>query len=514
MNRAEPIATRAGETIAGPLSASEVRRAPSHLLPLAAGFLIILLIGGISLFLVREGREENARVTHTLQVLAALAELDQAITEANSTQRGWILTRSDIFRDRFNNAYRAVPPALAEAQTLVADNPEQTRRADRLATQVADRLAEIDRVNLLVLRGDLASAIGRTLEARAQTDDIRQTLGALQAAEETLLATRQRAAERTSAFLVFTNLAGLVAIILIAASTLRALRREANQLRLANAAVEELNRELEGRVAARTADLEEANAEIQRFAYIVSHDLRSPLVNVMGFTAELEESAAAAARLVGRTEAAVPGLIAREDRELLVEDFPESLRFIRSSTARMDGLIRAILQLSREGRRTLSPERVELGMLMEELAASLQQQTETADAAIEIGTLPAIECDRVALEQIFGNLLDNAIKYLRPGIPGEIRVSAEETGPFVRVTVADNGRGIAAEDQERVFDLFRRAGAQDRPGEGLGLAHVRALTRRLGGSIRLESTPGMGSRFIVALPRHMRGTDMQAGVLA
>ncbi|MFN3592639.1 MAG: CHASE3 domain-containing protein, partial [Thermaurantiacus sp.] len=337
MNRAEPFAeARAGDRIAGPFSLPGGGRAPAQLLPLGAGFLIILLIVGIGLLLVREGQQENARVTHTLQVLGALATLDQAITETNSTQRGWILTRSDIFRDRFNNAYREVNPSLEQVRALVTDNPDQARRGERLATQVSERMAEIDRVNLLVLRGDLAGAIARTLEARAQTDEIRQTLGAMQAAEETLLSTRQRAAERAGVFLVVTNLAGLVAILLIAASTLRALRREAAQLRHANAEVAELNEQLENRVATRTSDLEEANAEIQRFAYIVSHDLHSPLVNVMSFTSELEESAAAARRLVDRADAAVPGLVSPDDRALLLEDFPESLRCIRTSTARMD----------------------------------------------------------------------------------------------------------------------------------------------------------------------------------
>lgn len=515
MNRADPVVPhRAGDPIAGPVSLRPARAPARQILPLGVGFFIILLLAGISQFLVTEGRKETARVTQTLEIMGAIAALDQVVTEANSTQRGWILTRSDIFRDRFNVAYREIRPALARLEALVADSPAQRERARRLREQVDERMEEIDRVNLLVIAGDLAGAIERTLEARAQTDDIRVTLGAMRASEEALLATRQRAAERTGLFLVIANLSGLVAIVIIAISTIRTLRREADRLREANAEIEDLNQDLEARVAERTADLEDANAEIQRFAYIVSHDLRSPLVNVMGFTSELEESAAAAERLVARTEAAVPGLVSAEDRSLLVEEFPESLRFIRASTSRMDGLIRAILQLSREGRRVLSPESVELGSLMDELVASLQQQADAANAKIEIGPLPAIECDRLALEQIFGNLLDNAIKYLRPRVPGIIRVSAEETGPFVRVTVADNGRGIAPEDQERVFDLFRRAGAQDRPGEGLGLAHVRALTRRLGGSIRLESTPGEGSRFTVSLPRRPRGTDLTAGVLA
>ena len=100
-----------------------------------------------------------------------------------------------------------------------------------------------------------------------------------------------------------------------------------------------------------------------------------------------------------------------------------------------------------------------------------------------------------------GNLLDNAVKYLDPSRPGLVRVTAETRGSRVAVHVADNGRGIAPQDHARVFELFRRAGAQDRPGEGIGLAHVKAMARALGGRVTLRSAPGEGSTFTVILPQ-------------
>jgi signal transduction histidine kinase len=92
-------------------------------------------------------------------------------------------------------------------------------------------------------------------------------------------------------------------------------------------------------------------------------------------------------------------------------------------------------------------------------------------------------------------------------VEGRISVTAEDLPRRVSIKVADNGRGIDAQDSERVFDLFRRAGVQDRPGEGIGLAHVRTLVRRVGGTIRLESTPGEGSTFIVTLPKIWAGMN-------
>ena len=119
-----------------------------------------------------------------------------------------------------------------------------------------------------------------------------------------------------------------------------------------------------------------------------------------------------------------------------------------------------------------------------------------------------ITSDRVALDQVFGNLIDNAAKYLDPKRPGRIDITARQIGNRVVVSVTDNGRGIAPQDHERVFELFRRSGVQDRPGEGIGLAHTRTLIRRLGGQITLTSRLGEGTTFNVELPLELEGVGI------
>jgi signal transduction histidine kinase len=250
----------------------------------------------------------------------------------------------------------------------------------------------------------------------------------------------------------------------------------------------------------REDDLREANGELQRFAYIVSHDLRSPLVNIMGFTTELE---ALRLDLFGRIEELRTKAAEAEsakDTEL-GQDFDEAIGFIKASISKMDRLINAILNLSRAGRREFNPERIDMDALIASIRASLATQAEAADAIITAKPLPSIVSDRLALEQIFSNLVDNALKYLRQGVPGRIEIIGRARGTTLVYEVRDNGRGIETKDVDRVFDLFRRSGVQDRPGEGIGLAHVRALVRRLGGTISLTSTPGEGSVFTVTLPR-------------
>ncbi|RYZ66824.1 MAG: HAMP domain-containing histidine kinase, partial [Proteobacteria bacterium] len=258
----------------------------------------------------------------------------------------------------------------------------------------------------------------------------------------------------------------------------------------------------------RTSDLLEANNEIQSFAYIVSHDLRSPLVNIMGFTSELES-------LRQDVFARLTAAVGPEDqaRKTLAQDFDEAFGFIKTSTGKMDRLINAILKLARQGRRKLTPVAVDVEALNKNIAATLQHQLVETGSTIDVQPMPSIESDQLALEQIFTNLLDNAVKYLRPEEPGRIVVRAVESTGFITYEVEDNGRGIDEKDRGRVFELFRRSGKQDRPGEGIGLAHVRSMVRRLGGTITLDSKFGQGTVIKVTLPRQLVVDDQpMAGI--
>jgi signal transduction histidine kinase len=246
--------------------------------------------------------------------------------------------------------------------------------------------------------------------------------------------------------------------------------------------------------------LRDANDEIQRFAHVVSHDLRSPLVNIMGFASELDVWS----KQIFERLAALREQSGEQDDtgdEALHADVQEALSFIKSSVGKMDRLIAALLTLSREGQRPFQPQLIDMSQLLRSTLEAMAYQTQAVDAHISIGTLPSITSDRLALEQVFSNLMDNAVKYLRVGVPGSIAVQANEVNGAIIYEVRDNGRGIDAKDRERIFDLFRRSGVQDRPGDGIGLAHARTLVRRLGGSINVEGAPDQGTVFKVTLPK-------------
>jgi len=253
--------------------------------------------------------------------------------------------------------------------------------------------------------------------------------------------------------------------------------------------------ELERRVQERTAALQEANDDIRRFAYIVSHDLRAPLINLHGFAGELRDACTV---LTAALPAVIPHLEGHQGTEVtraLEADIPEALGFIETAVTRMDRLIEALLQLSRLGRRELQREPIATAALVHETLRTLAHQMAQQQVQVSVGALPVVYADRLALAQIFGNLLANAVAYRAPGRSGTIAITAEQRPGVTVFAVRDNGRGIAADDIPRVFEPFRRVGRQDAPGEGMGLAYVRTLVRRHGGDITCQSTLGAGTTF-------------------
>lgn len=280
------------------------------------------------------------------------------------------------------------------------------------------------------------------------------------------------------------------------------------ELEFAREALIATNMDLETTVARRTLQLRDSIQEAQRFVYVASHDLRAPLVNIVGFTGELATALQRLKDFVASQEEAGIQSVPSDVTTAIREDIPEALDFIRASTSRMDRLINAILRLAREERRTLTPEIVPLDALLHAVADGLKSQLNTAGAELVIESpLPEIVGDRLSIEQVVANLIENAVKYLDPARPGHILVRGRDRGTRIELEVTDNGRGIDPRDHERIFELFRRAGQQDTDGEGIGLAHVRALVRRMDGSIAVVSRLGEGAKFTVDLPKNLVVTE-------
>jgi signal transduction histidine kinase len=426
------------------------------------------------------------------------------VQDAETGQRGYLLTLDDAYLQPYRDATGRLGDALERLAGTTAAQPEYAETVAVLEVKIAEKLAELDRTIELARAGNVAEALAivRSDSGKAMTDGIRTIADRLIAAVDKVVVLRAARTRSSAATLSWILLGGGAVILLVVGGTAWTAWRYTTQLERAQRELTALNATLEERVRQRAGALARANDEIQRFAYIVSHDLRSPLVNIMGFTSELETGLATVRAHIGDLPDDLPAV--QEVKYAIESDMPEAIAFIRASTGRMDGLINAVLKMSREGRRQLTAQDIDMRALLEAAADSVRHQVAGAGGEIHVETpLPAIRSDRVALEQIFGNLIDNAVKYLDEGRPPKIVVRGRPIRTGVEFEVEDNGRGIAAEDHERIFELFRRSGAQDKPGEGIGLSHVRALARRLGGDITLQSDLGKGTTFRVSLPENM-----------
>jgi PAS domain S-box-containing protein len=244
------------------------------------------------------------------------------------------------------------------------------------------------------------------------------------------------------------------------------------------------------------------NKELESFTYIASHDLRAPLVNLKGFASEMQYSMDEVVKIVDEHAAAFEAKPKEALRKALKEDIPESLHYITSSVDKMDALTTAILDLSRIGRRVLKIEDIKVDKLVERCLHTLAYEITNQNIDVRVGALPEIKADYLALEQIFSNILDNAVKYLDPARPGIITIEGATHDNETIFTVKDNGRGIDVHDMQKVFDMFRRAGNSGGVrGSGMGMAYVKATVQRLGGRIWVESVPGQGTAFHFAIPR-------------
>ena len=470
---------------------------------LVTGIVALALLVTVGGLLYGRNRTEIAWVDHTSTAIGKVSALATEIERLETARRGYLISPRDSYWRTYVDSRAQIAPRAEDLAEFTSDNPRQAKNLAALAALLDAKYAQLRATIELAHDGDPEKARANFLAMQEQnvTQQLRAILRAMGGEEERLLAERRRASNATSLQLLLTTVVVAVLLAGLSIGAMVLMRRYAEALNRSRLALRNMNEGLEEAVRDRTADLIRANEEIQRFAYIVSHDLRSPLVNVMGFTSELEASAKPLAALLAAAEQKAPGIVTADARLAVLDDIPEAIGFIRTSTRKMDRLITAILELSRQGRRTLAPERLDMTVLAQGVVDNLEQLARDKGAQVTVeGSLPSLSSDRLAIEQIMSNLVENAIKYLAPGRPGRVVVRGGASGGRAVFEVEDNGRGVDPRDHERIFELFRRSGPQDTAGEGIGLAHVRALVYRLGGTITCLSELGRGSTFRVSLP--------------
>jgi signal transduction histidine kinase len=487
----------------------------SSFLMMIAAIALLLAIVGSALILISDTRHSFNVLVNERSVRSAAADLFSLVQDAESGQRGYLLTGNSKFLDPYNEATTQVSTAVENLVSLTAQRPNYKALVDPIVSQVQLKLDEMSSTLKLAHEGKAADAMGIVRDGFGQNvmNTLRTQLQAIIDLADANIQYNIQEQISGSDRMKWIMIGAAVAIIIIMGISVWIIRQYILSINAASQEVQRFNAALEMRVAERTEDLVRANQEVQRFAYIVTHDLRAPLVNIMGFTTELENSLTMMKNYVLADGSPLSDDDISRAREAAAEDVPEALAFIRSSTSKMDSLINAILKISRDGRRQLKPEMIDIRAIAENSINSLKHLIDAADGEVDISPSPlhAVN-DRLSLEQIFTNLVDNAIKYRSPERPLRIKVTTRRTGNFIEAVFEDNGRGISAADHERVFELFRRAGQQNQTGDGIGLAHVRSLARNLGGDISVRSELGKGSAFTLRVPADLSVVLRRVGV--
>ena len=460
----------------------------------------------LSIFLGTQSDRAIQQLKQAEQTKLLATDMLLILRRAESSQRGYFLTGETIYLKGYRAGLTDLPVAMARLEAAVAGEPVQRARVARIRShfdakrqEMASTLKALDAGNrsaaLAIVKSDAGFA-----HMDAITDDV---------ANIVKFEMNNRSHKKSYYTTVYgINVAILLLLIILGFITFYRIVGFINTNTRHAENLTHSNDKLAALVSSRTAEIARVNDEIQRYAYIVGHDLRGPLVNITGFTAELERAEVVLARQFEALKLTYPAAVDPECLLAVEEDIPEAIRFIKTSTAKMDRLIAAVLKLSREGRRTVLAEAVDMTALIRDLVDCQAQQIEATGAVVSIGILPDLISDKLALELIFGNVIENAVKYLDPIRPGRIEIVGTAQGARNIYEIRDNGRGISAADTERVFELFRRAGEPTVPGEGLGLAFVRNAIYRIDGTVTLESTEGTGTRFIISLPARLETSEL------
>lgn len=243
-------------------------------------------------------------------------------------------------------------------------------------------------------------------------------------------------------------------------------------------------------------NLKEKNRELEQVIYVTSHDLRSPLVNIQGFSRELENTMKELQEMMETMPLDVQSRI-----HSINSDIQESLHFILGSTRKMDKLLAGLLQFSRLGKQIPEMREVDMNKLLDDVLSNFEFQIKSKNIRVIKTDIPFVWGDKGMLNQAISNVVSNAIKYLDHTREGLIEIEGSEEGSFVVLSIRDNGIGIESKFFDKIFELFHRAHPYQLDGDGLGLSVVKKILEMNSGKIKVESEPGVGSCFRIYLQK-------------
>ncbi len=476
----------------------------SGVISLILGAAFVLLIVAVS-----GQRDAGHLALRSQEAITAGSELQKSVISLENGLRGYVASGKDKSLEPWRSALRVYPEQARRLSALVADEPSQQAMVRRITSDVHDYVNLWGKPLLALARDRLPAARSVIVNGngRLRIDDLIKRFEALAEQERAVAANREHKAEGRSDLSINAGFGGLSLLIILGAAFTVYLRRSVVKpvLTVAGASralaegdmsvrvppsggdeigdlARDFNRMADslersrGEVADRTRELERSNVELDRFAAVTSHDLQAPLATISMYVQLLE---------------------ARHGKDL--GSAGQLVDGISTATGHARDLIKGLLEYSRAGRGELRREPVDTEKAVGEVLDVLAGAIEEAGATVKVEDLPVVRGDRRNLNQVFQNLIGNAVKFSE-GDP-RVTVSATRVEGAWWFAVADNGIGMDPKDAEEIFEPFHRLhGEGAYPGTGIGLAVCERIVEHHGGRIWAESEPGKGSTFRFTLP--------------
>jgi CHASE3 domain sensor protein len=469
----------AGSAVA-PSSQAPGWKNPSLGAKIAAGFgislVLVAMIGITSYRSIRQLIADTASDVHSRQTLRAIDDLMGAFKDAETGQRGYVITGKGSYLQPYSGALTQIAEDETTLRDLIADDPDQQRRLGAVCAAGQAKLAELQRVVDLRRNGGFApaQAVVNTDVGKRFMDQIRENIAEMARREEAQLQLRVEARRESAQSSLRSVLAGSsIALVLLVVSSLF-IRHDIKARVRAEGLAAKLNQQLD----AHALELEATNKELEAFCYSVSHDLRAPLRSISGFSDALREDCAQAIGPEGN----------------------DHLSRICGAADRMGKLIDDLLNLSRVTRADMRKMPVNLGSIAQEVVADLRE----ADPQRQVEFVPAsdlvAEADARLIRVVMENLLRNAWKFTAKKPSARIEFGQMAGAGGRTFFVRDNGAGFDMKFSDKLFGAFQRLhGTAEFPGTGVGLATVQRIIHRHGGRVWATAQPDDGATFFFTL---------------
>lgn len=439
---------------------------------LAAAMSLLILVSAIAFYRIQQFADSSQLVSHTHLVIEKIHRILSELKDAESAQRGYLITGDSSFLETHHAVVVDLPQQIAELKDMTLDNPEQQRRIVVMEDMIDDRLHVLRLgIDLLADRSGISNAEliamvrGEGWQTMAQ---LHRHIQGMINIEEKLLSDRANLVEQQAASTKRWILFGNLLAVLLLLSAIWLILHEIAHRRTAQREIEKT-----------AAQLELTNKELESFSYSVSHDLRSPLRAIDGYSRIFEEDFA----------------------DKLDDEGRRLLTVIRTSSKKMGQLIDDLLAFSRMGRKPVDFGKVDMNALVEEVWQEVCLNM-PAHPRLEKKPLPPCWGDRALLRQVFQNLLANAVKYSSKHADPVVEVFSDLREEDVVYSVRDNGVGFDMRFYNKLFGVFQRLHTEDEfPGTGVGLAIAQRVIVRHGGRIWAESKQNEYTIFNFSLPK-------------